>query len=326
MIDNTAVLSLKDLRVHFFTEEGVVKAVDGVSFDLQPGERLGLVGESGCGKTTMALGLLRMIKAPGRIVSGEAWMDGIDLYSLNYEEMRMARALKIGMIPQGAMNSLVPVLRIKDQIIDALQDHKLGYSKEQLKEISVGALVSVGLPPKVADMYPHELSGGMKQRVCAAIALAMQPKVIIADEPTSALDVITQRQVMETIGRLQEQTGASVILIGHDMGLMAQFVTRVAVMYAGKLVEVGTVRQIFKDPRHPYTRLLISALPMLSRKGVFISIPGIAPSLLRLPTGCVFNPRCPNAMDTCRFNVPKLITMEERRQVSCHLYSDEVSQ
>jgi peptide/nickel transport system ATP-binding protein len=193
-------------------------------------------------------------------------------------------------------------------------------------EIAIDALISVGLPAKVADMYPHELSGGMKQRVCAAVALAMKPKVIIADEPTSALDVITQRQVMETIGKLQIQTGASVILIGHDMGLMAQFVNRVAVMYAGKLVEVGTVRQIFKDPLHPYTRLLISALPMLSRKGVFVSIPGIAPSLLKLPAGCVFNPRCPNAMEACRLNVPKLMTMEERRLVSCHLYSGEVSQ
>jgi oligopeptide/dipeptide ABC transporter ATP-binding protein len=324
--ENSAVLSIKDLRVHFFTEDGVVKAVDGVSFDLQPGERLGLVGESGCGKTTMALGLLRMIKPPGRIVSGQAWMDGIDLYQLDYEEMRMARALKIGMIPQGAMNSLVPVLKIKDQIIDALEDHKLGYSKEKLHKIAVDSLVSVGLPAKVADMYPHQLSGGMKQRVCAAVALAMMPKVIIADEPTSALDVITQRQVMETIGKLQTATGASVILIGHDMGLMAQFVNRVAVMYAGKLVEVGTVRQIFTDPLHPYTRLLISALPMLSRKGVFVSIPGIAPSLLRLPTGCVFHPRCPKAKDTCQLNVPKLMTMEGNRVVSCHLYSGEVSQ
>jgi peptide/nickel transport system ATP-binding protein len=323
--DNNAVLSIKDLRVHFFTEDGVVKAVDGVSFDLLPGERLGLVGESGCGKTTMALGLLRMIKAPGRIVSGQAWVDGIDLYSLNYEEMRMARALKIGMIPQGAMNSLVPVYRVKDQITDALKDHRLGYSKEKLNEIAIDALESVGLPAKVADMYPHELSGGMKQRACAAVALAMKPKVIIADEPTSALDVITQRQVMETIGKLQKQTGASVILIGHDMGLMAQFVNRVAVMYAGKLVEVGTVRQIFTAPHHPYTRLLISSLPMLSRKGKFVSIPGIAPSLLNLPAGCVFSPRCPEAVDACRANVPKLVKMEDNRLVSCHLYSAEVS-
>jgi oligopeptide/dipeptide ABC transporter ATP-binding protein len=323
---NNVVLSIKDLRVHFFTEDGVVKAVDGVSFDLQPGERLGLVGESGCGKTTMALGLLRMIKAPGRIVSGEAWMDGIDLYKLNYEEMRMARALKIGMIPQGAMNSLVPVLRVKSQIIDALVDHKLGYSKEKMNEIAIQSLESVGLPTKVADMYPHELSGGMKQRVCAAVALAMKPKVIIADEPTSALDVITQRQVMETIGKLQVQTGASVILIGHDMGLMAQFVNRVAVMYAGKLVEVGTVRQIFTDPLHPYTRLLISALPNLARKGVFVSIPGIAPSLLNLPEGCVFNPRCPKAMDICRSKPPSLVIKDGGRVVSCHLYTGEVSQ
>jgi peptide/nickel transport system ATP-binding protein len=227
------------------------------------------------------------------------------------------------MIPQGAMNSLVPVLRVKHQIIDALVDHKLGLSKDELEVRAQEALDSVELPRKVATMFPHELSGGMKQRVCAAISLAMQPQVIIADEPTSALDVITQRQVMETIGRLQERTHCSVILIGHDMGLMAQFVNRVAVMYAGKLVEVATVKDIFTDALHPYTQLLISSLPTLTRKGVFISIPGIAPSLLDLPSGCVFHPRCPKAMGICSQEEPALLTPGAGRRVSCHLYDEE---
>lgn len=322
MNENNVALRVKDLHVHYDTEDGVVKAVSGVSFDLHANERMGLVGESGCGKSTMALGLMRLIKEPGEVVAGEAWLGDKNLFALSYEEMRMARGLEIGMIPQGAMNSLVPVIRVKNQIIDALADHKLGLSKEQLEERALEALDSVELPRKVAEMYPHELSGGMKQRVCAAISLAMRPKVIIADEPTSALDVITQRQVMETIGRLQERTNSAVILIGHDMGLQAQFVNRVAVMYAGKLVEVGTVKEIFTDALHPYTQLLISSLPTLGSKGVFVSIPGIAPSLLELPSGCVFHPRCPKAMAICNQEEPVLHSDSSGRRVSCHLYGN----
>ncbi len=320
MSDRNIALSVKNLVVQYYTDDGRINAVNGVSFDLMEGERLGLVGESGCGKSTMALALMRMIKPPGKILSGEAWIQNFNLYELNYEDMRMARAHMIGMIPQGAMNSLVPVLRIKDQIMDTIQDHKLGMSKEQMLERACEALESVGLSRRVANMYPHELSGGMKQRVCAAIGLAMKPKVIIADEPTSALDVITQRQVMETIGKLQDQTKASIIMITHDMGLMAQFVDRVAVMYAGKLAEVSTVKDAFTNPLHPYTKLLISTLPVLSRKGVFVSIPGMAPSFLELPAGCPFHPRCPSAMDICTEKMPEQITTSEGRLVSCHLY------
>ena len=265
---------------------------------------------------------MRLIKEPGEVVAGEAWLDGEDLFSLNYEEMRQARALKIGMIPQGAMNSLVPVIKVKKQITDVLIDHKLNLSKTELDERAYEALDSVELPRKVAEMYPHELSGGMKQRVCAAISLAMQPKVIIADEPTSALDVITQRQVMETIGRLQDKTQCSIILIGHDMGLMAQFVNRVAVMYAGKLVEVAPVKDVFTQALHPYSQMLIRSLPTLSKRGVLVSIPGIAPSLLDLPTGCVFHPRCPQAMGICTKEEPNMIRLEDGRRVSCHLYSE----
>jgi peptide/nickel transport system ATP-binding protein len=323
MNDRNVALSVKNLAVQYYTDDGRINAVNGVSFDLMEGERLGLVGESGCGKSTMALGLMRMIKPPGKILSGETWIDGVDLNSLNYEDMRMARALKLGMIPQGAMNSLVPVLRVKNQIIDTLKDHKLPMSKEQMLERAYEALESVGLPRKVAEMYPHELSGGMKQRVCAAIGLAMKPKVIVADEPTSALDVITQRQVMETIGKLQEQTKASIIMITHDMGLMAQFVDRVAVMYAGKLAEVSSVKDAFTNPLHPYTKLLINTLPVLSRKGVFVSIPGMAPSFLELPPGCPFHPRCPRVMDICTGEIPEQIRTSDGRLVSCHLYHSE---
>jgi oligopeptide/dipeptide ABC transporter ATP-binding protein len=322
-MQNNALLQVKDLHVYYNVEDGVIKAANGVNFSLAHHERLGLVGESGCGKSTMALGLMRMIKEPGEIVAGEAWLDGEDLFSLSYEEMRQARALKIGMIPQGAMNSLVPVIRVKKQIIDALIDHKLGLSKDELDERAYAALESVELPRKVADMYPHQLSGGMKQRVCAAISLAMQPKVIIADEPTSALDVITQRQVMETIGRLQNKTQCSVILIGHDMGLMAQFVDKVAVMYAGKLVEVASVKDVFTDALHPYTQMLIRSLPTLVKRGALVSIPGIAPSLLDLPTGCVFHPRCPKSMRICTETEPHIVQLEDGRRVSCHLFSQE---
>ena len=286
---------------------------------------MGLVGESGCGKSTMALGLMRLIKEPGEVVAGEAWLDGEDLFSLNYEEMRQARALKIGMIPQGAMNSLVPVIRVKKQITDAMIDHKLGLSKTELDERTFEALDSVELPRKVAEMYPHELSGGMKQRVCAAISLAMQPKVIIADEPTSALDVITQRQVMETIGRLQDKTQCSIILIGHDMGLMAQFVNRVAVMYAGKLVEVAPVKDVFTNALHPYSQMLIRSLPTLSKRGVLVSIPGIAPRYwIFLPAASSIR-GVHRLWAICTEEEPNMIQLEDGRRVSCHLYS-EVSQ
>ncbi|HEY66175.1 MAG TPA: ABC transporter ATP-binding protein [Caldilineae bacterium] len=317
------VLQVRDLRVYYHTDEGAVKAVDGVSFDLEPRVRLGLVGESGSGKSTVALALLRMIKPPGRIEGGQALLNGRDLFKLSEEEMRKVRLREISLIPQGAMNSLNPVMRVKDQIIDGMKDHDEELPAAELEERVYELLDSVELGRDVADKYPHELSGGMKQRVCVAIAISMRPKVIIADEPTSALDVVIQRQVMETIGRLQEALGSSVILIGHDMGLMAQFVDRLAVMYAGKLAEVGTVQDIFTEPLHPYTQLLIGSLPGLETKGVFKGIPGLPPSLLSLPPGCVFHPRCPQVMDICSEQAPNLEEVSPGRWVACHLYGKE---
>ena len=303
-------LDVNDLGVSYYTSSGEIKAADGVSFSIMPGKRMGLVGESGSGKTTTALALMRLIKPPGRITKGSAVIHGTDLLSLDVEEMRNAKLSTIALVPQGAMNSLNPVAKVKNQIIDGLRDHDAQKSTTQYRELVAELLVKVGLSPQVGEMYPHELSGGMKQRVTIAIAISMGPKVIIADEPTSALDVVVQRQIMETLADLQEELGAAILLIGHDIGLMAQFVDTLGVMYAGRLVETGTLRQLLRQPKHPYTQMLIDSLPSLERedrsRGDLRGIPGTAPSLYALPSGCPFHPRCPQAMDVCSSEEPAL--------------------
>ncbi len=313
-------LSVRDLVVHFHTSRGAVQAVNGVSFDIRQGERLGLVGESGSGKTTIALALLRLIRPPGRIEGGEMILDDIDLLGLTEEEMRRVRLAKIALVAQGAMNSLNPVLRVNEQIRDGLRDHGVPLSGRAFDARVAELLHSVGLRRDVADMYPHELSGGMKQRVCIAIAISLRPSLIIADEPTSALDVVVQRQVMDTLLKVQEDLGASIILIGHDMGLMAQVVDRVGIMYAGNLAEVSPVGDLFRAPLHPYSDLLIASLPSLEEKGAFQGIPGLPPSLLNRPVGCSFRARCPRAFDRCAVVEPRLREVERERLVSCHLY------
>jgi len=312
------LLQVQDLRVYYFTDAGPVKAVDGVSFSLQPGERLGLVGESGSGKSTAVLALMRLVMTPGRIVGGKALLDGEDLLSLSEDQMRHARGDKISLIPQGAMNSLNPVMRIKHQIVDTIKAHDRKVSDDDLARRVPQLLEQVGLRPSVAEMYPHELSGGMKQRVCIATAISLRPQVIIADEPTSALDVVVQRQVMETLGDIQRSIAASLILVGHDMGLMAQFVDKVGIMYAGKLMELGPVLDIFESPLHPYTRMLISTLPSLDVKGVFRGIPGMTPSLLDPPSGCAFHPRCPEARESCAQEPYSFREIRPGRWMACH--------
>ena len=220
------------------------------------------------------------------------------------------------------MNSLNPVVRVREQILDAMRDHGAKLSRQESNARVASLLDEVGLRPEVADRFPHELSGGMKQRVCIAIAICLRPRVIVADEPTSALDVVVQRQVMETLRRVQEQLGASVLLVGHDMGLMAQFVHRLGVMYAGRLVEVSPVEEIFAEPLHPYTKLLIASLPSLEQRGNLRGIPGLPPSLLERPTGCSFRARCPYAMPRCAVEDPDLLEVRSGRWVACHLYSD----
>jgi oligopeptide/dipeptide ABC transporter ATP-binding protein len=313
------VLRVCDLLVYYDTPLGAVKAVNNISFSLRAGERFGLAGESGSGKSTMALSILRLLKPPGRIAAGEVWLDGINLLTLCAEEIRQARLAEIALIPQGSMNSLNPVMRVKEQIADALQDHDVGLSKREVAERVRELLQWVGLRPEVANMFPHELSGGMKQRICIAIAISLRPKVIIADEPTSALDVVVQRQVMETLARVQKDLEAAVILVGHDMGLMAQFVDRLGVMYAGKLVEDSPVRDIFTQPLHPYTQLLIASLPSFEHKGTFRGIPGLPPLLRALPPGCVFHPRCPHSVDRCQTQEPVFKEARPHAWAACHL-------
>jgi oligopeptide/dipeptide ABC transporter ATP-binding protein len=313
------VLRVEGLSVRYDTPAGAVRAANGITFRVRAGERLGVAGESGSGKSTMALSLLRLIKPPGRIDAGSVWLDGRDLMTLSDEEMRRLRLARIALVPQGSMNSLNPVLRIRDQIADALRDHDVTVTGRQLDGRLHDLLLRVGLGPEVAGMFPHQLSGGMKQRVCIAIAMSLSPKVIVADEPTSALDVVVQRQVMDTLARAQADLGAAVILVGHDMGLMAQFVDRLGVMYAGRLVEISPVRDVFTEPLHPYTRMLIASLPSLVRKGVFQGIPGLPPSLRDLPAGCAFHPRCPLAVDRCRSETPALREARPGVFAACHL-------
>jgi peptide/nickel transport system ATP-binding protein len=317
------VLQVNNLQVTYYTDAGRARALDGVTFTLEAGEKLGLVGESGSGKSTMALAMMRMIKPPGRIEGGQVFVDGIDLLTLSDEDMLKARLSRIAYIPQGAMNSLNPVIRIGNQMVDAIKAHDEKASKSEIEKRCKAALESVDLSGNVFNMYAHELSGGMKQRACIAISILLNPKVIIADEPTSALDVVTQRQVMETIDRVQKQIGAAVILIGHDMGLMAQFVDKVAVMYTGRLMELSSVREMFTDPKHPYAKALIRSLPNLEKKGVFNGIPGMAPALLRLPGGCAFHPRCLEVMEICKTERPPSTTLAGGRILECHRFTQK---
>ena len=310
---------MRDLTVSYDSPLGAVRAADRISFGLRAGERLGFAGESGSGKSTMALAILRMIQPPGRIDSGEIRLDGVDLLSLSDEAMRRIRLGRIALIPQGSMNALNPVMRIKDQIIDALSDHEMRMSTRERDARVRELLESVGLRSEVGEMFSHELSGGMKQRACIAIAISLRPRVIIADEPTSALDVVVQKQVMETLARVQRALDASVILVGHDMGLMAQFVDRLGIMYAGRLIEVAPVREILTRPLHPYTRMLIASLPSLEQKGMFKGIPGLIPLLRDLPAGCAFHPRCPEAVDRCRSECPVLREVRSDSWGACHL-------
>ncbi len=327
LISPTDVLAVDNLQVSYRSDRGEVKAVGGVSFGLKPGERLGLVGESGCGKTTTALAIMRLIRPPGRIVGGRILLrDGggeIDLASLSDERMRRTRLSEVALIPQGSMNSLNPVKRIGDHFADSIQAHERRVSDSEIRDRTAEVLKMVGLRESTAKLYPHELSGGMKQRVCIALSITLSPKVIIADEPTSALDVVVQRHVMETLGAVQQRLNAAVILVGHDMGLLAQFVDRLGVMYAGKLVELAPIKDLFENPLHPYTQLLISSLPTLEQRGTFRGVPGLPPSLLNPPAGCLFAPRCPRVQEVrerAATETPQLQEVAPGHWAACHLY------
>jgi len=320
MSDN--VLQVRDLQVQYDTARGPVRAVNHVSLELKRGETLGLVGESGSGKTTLAMALVGLIRTPGHVAGGEILLDGRNIAGLSERQFRQIRLSEIALLPQGAMNSLNPVTRVREQILDGLRDHGVHLSQAAATQRITLLMERVGLRPAVADMYAHELSGGMKQRVAMAIAISMEPKVIIADEPTSALDVVVQKRVIETLRDVQEELGAAVILVGHDMGLMAQTVDRLGVMYAGRLVEVSPIRDALVEPQHPYTSLLIDSLPSVTEKKKLQGIPGLAPQLLNLPSGCAFHPRCPHAFDRCQTETPRHIEVKARHQAACHLLEE----
>jgi len=314
-------LEVKDLQVHYATPEGDVRAVNGVSFKVFRGELIGLVGESGCGKTTTAMAILRLVQPPGRIIGGQVTVrEKIDLLSLTSQELQTVRWKEVALIPQGAMNSLNPVMRVKDQIADAIQSHEGKQSRPALKARILKLFNLVGLPSRIYNMYPHELSGGMKQRVCIAMAIALDPTLIIADEPTSALDVIVQRIVAQTLLDIKQRLGVSMIVIGHDIGLMAQLVDRLAVMYAGNLVEVAPVKAALSEPLHPYTRLLIESIPSIKERKPLKITEGLTHDLRNPPPGCIFQLRCPHVRDKCREVAPPLLEVKPTHQVACHLY------
>jgi peptide/nickel transport system ATP-binding protein len=320
------VLQVQNLRVHYATPTGDVIAVSDISFDLFQGETLGLVGESGCGKTTAAYGLLRLVQPPGYIVHGEVQLDDTNLITLDENSLRDLRWTRLALIPQGAMNSLNPTMRVKKQISDAIEAHTGKQSEEKLKERIFELFQMVGLPNRIYNMYPHELSGGMKQRVCIAMSIALNPSVIIADEATSALDVVVQRVVAQTLLKVKAALGVSMIVIGHDMGLLAQLVDRMAVMYAGKIVEIAPVSNIYKKSHHPYTQLLIDSIPSIKERKPLKITEGITHDPRNPPSGCIFRLRCPHAWEHCSSVEPAMITVGQQHDVACHLYDEQFAE
>ncbi len=321
------LLDITDMRIHYESVRGTYKVVDGVDVSVKRQEIFGLAGESGCGKSTLIEGILRLIVPPGHIRAGEAHFypypgqpeAGWDLTKLSYAEMRSIRWKQLSYIPQGSMNSLNPVMRIQDQMADVALTHE-PMSREQTAQQLRELLGFVGLPESVGKAYPHELSGGMKQRVCIAMSMLLRPALIVADEPTTALDVNVQRAVLEMIRNLRDSFGATIIFVSHDLAVHAELVDRLAVMYAGEVVEVGTVYQIFDSPQHPYTKRLIHSIPSLGGERIRLeTIPGQAPSPLDWPSGCRFHPRCPEAIPVCGRVAPRTITLDDGRAVSCHL-------
>lgn len=310
-------LAVMDLQVHYITGRGPVRAVDGVNFELGAGEVLGIVGESACGKSTLGSALLRSLQPPGKIVDGKVILEGSDVLALSSREFdKKVRWKKVAMVFQGAMNALDPVYTVASQMKEVLQEH--GFDGENAGARVSEALVQVGLDPSVGARYPHELSGGMKQRVVIAMALLLEPDLLIADEPTTALDVLVQSQIVSLFDRLRREKGVSIVLITHDLALVLQLADRVGIMYAGQLVELGSSESIYKNPRHPYTQALIAAMPRLrSGDRKTRSIPGTPPSLFDPPAGCRFYARCPHAMDACKEDPPEFAT--ETGYVRCLL-------
>ncbi len=322
------ILEVKDLKTYFYTEDGVVKAVDGVDFSVNKGEVLGLVGESGCGKSVSSFSILRLVSPPGRITGGQILFEGKDILKLSKDEMVQMRGNRISMIFQQPQSSLNPVFRVGDQVAEVLMIHR-GMKKKEAWQHAVELLTQVGIPDpeKKAQSYPHEMSGGQAQRVMIAMALALSPKLLIADEPTTALDVTIQAQILSLIQDLREKTDTAVILITHDLGIIAEMADRVAVMYAGEIVEYADAAPVFANPLHPYTQGLIGSIPVLGKVVDRLEvIPGLVPNLIDLPAGCRFAPRCKLrekfGLTICEQQKPELAEVEPQHTVRCWLYTD----
>ncbi|HEV2762753.1 MAG TPA: ABC transporter ATP-binding protein [Pyrinomonadaceae bacterium] len=330
MTQDGTLLSVRDLRTYFQTEDGTVKAVDGVSFELRKGETLGIVGESGSGKSVTNLSVIRLIPdPPGRIVSGEIVFDGTDILALPADEVRRIRGKRISMIFQDPMTSLNPFMRISRQLMEITQLH-LGHSRSQAYEHAVKMLETVGIPDARArvDSYPHEFSGGMRQRVMIAMALSCEPELLIADEPTTALDVTIQAQILELIKQLKEETGTSVILITHDLGVVAGMTDHIIVMYAGKVFEQAPTRELFACPGNPYTKGLLRSVPDPAHEEgkPLYQIPGLPPDVAHLPPGCPFAPRCERAEEICTKEFPPFVQLNEEHFSLCHFAGEVYTQ
>jgi peptide/nickel transport system ATP-binding protein len=317
------LLEIKNLQTHFTSDRGIVKAVDGVNITVNKGETVGVVGESGCGKSVTSLSIMRLLKdTPGKIAGGTIQYEGKNLLTISEKEMRMIRGNEIAMIFQEPMTSLNPVYKIGRQIEEAVQLH-LKYNKKQAKEHAIKMLRLVGIPraEEIVDEFPYQLSGGMRQRVMIAMAMACNPKLLIADEPTTALDVTIQAQILDLMRNLREESETAILLITHDLGVVAEMCDRVVVMYAGKVVEEADVFTIFEDPKHPYTKGLLDSVPKLGKKiGRLDSIPGNVPTPGNMPQGCKFAPRCSMVMNICRNQDPELIQIDKEHTCRCWLY------
>ena len=324
-MSNHTLLSVHDLRTYFQTEDGTVKAVDGISFDLERGKTLGIVGESGSGKSVTNLSILRLIPSPpGRIVSGEVLFDGKNLLALSDEEIRKIRGKRIAMVFQDPMSSLNPFMRISKQLMEMTELH-LGYSKEKAYQHAIRMLETVGIPDARSrvDNYPHEFSGGMRQRVMIAMALSCEPELLIADEPTTALDVTIQAQILDLIKKLKQETGTSVILITHDLGVVAGMTDEIIVMYAGTIFERAATIELFERPGNPYTKGLLRSVPdPTSKSGELYQIPGLPPDPAHLPPGCPFAPRCDKVQEICRREFPPLVKLAPDHESLCHFAED----
>jgi peptide/nickel transport system ATP-binding protein len=327
---NETVLRTEGLKAFYvldvFGTQKVAKAVNEVDLEIRENEVYGIAGESGCGKTTLLKALVAAIEPPLRLIGGKVYYywygDEIDVSSLSAEDKRRLRWEYISYVPQGSMSALNPVIRLKETYQDFIGSHVGGKTRQEAVEMAMGHITELGLPPKILDAYPHQLSGGMRQRVTIALAAVLKPRIIVADEPTTALDVVVQRGVVQLLKDIQRKLRNTIIVVTHDMGVQANIADRIGIMYAGKIVEEATTEEIFGNPLHPYTQYLINSLPRVGDKTMRESVPGSPPSLIDLPDGCPFHPRCPHAFDICTQEMPSLIDLVANHKVACWLVGE----